>query len=477
MTPANTIFFLSDEHTREALGCSGHPVVKTPNLDRVASRGTQFTSAYSNSPLCVPARGCLATGRHVHETRYWDNGHPFDGGFPSWGLRLRDAGHPAVAIGKLHYRDGSDANGFSEEIIPLHVVDKVGDLIGLLRSGPAHYEATENYAANIGPGETDYTDYDRRIADAACAWLGAEAPKYRDQTWVLFVSFVSPHFPLIAPPEFFDLYPPDAVPWPRFYDAADRPTHPFFEGLHKAWNYDDYFDEERVRVACAAYYGLCSFLDDNIGKVLAALDTAGLAQDTRVIYSSDHGEMLGNRGIWSTSVMYEESVGVPLVMAGPDIPSNHRVSTPVSHVDLFQTLVESAGVAHVEADRTLPGRSLFDIAKGAEPDRVVLSQYHAGGAVTGCFMIRSGRWKYVHYVGMPPQLFDLEADPLEAHDLGESTEHAEVRARCETELRERLDPEAASAQAFADQAATIAMHGGPDAIVARGDYGYSPAPR
>ena len=477
MEPANTIIFLSDEHTREAMGCSGHPLVKTPNLDRMANRGTRFSSAYCNSPLCVPARACLATGRHSHQTRCWDNAHPFDGATPSWSSRLRDAGHAVVAIGKLHYRDSKEANGFSEEIIPLHVVDGVGDLIGLLRSGPMHYEATHRYADDAGPGESDYTDYDRRIADAACAWIRDKSLRHLKQPWVLLVSFVSPHFPLTAPPEFFDLYESAEVPWPRAYSATERATHPFYKGLHKAWNYDDYFNEERVRTARAAYFGLCSFLDDNIGKVLSALDAVGGSDDTRIIYTSDHGEMLGNHGIWGTSVMYEESVGVPLVVAGPGVPEHQCVPTPVSHIDLFQTILDSTDVALCEEDSRLSGRSLIDIANGAESERSVFSQYHAGGSLTGCFMIRTGPWKYIHYVGLSPQLFDLETDPFETHDLGESAAHSCVRARCERLLRDVVDPDEASAQAFADQAATITRHGGAEAIAARGDFGHTPAPR
>lgn len=476
MKGTNFIFFLSDEHTREALGCYGSPIVKTPNLDRLAASGTRLTSAYTASPLCVPSRAALATGRYVHEIRCWDNGHPFEGQFPSWMSRLRDSGHHTVAIGKLHYRDSRDANGFSEEIIPLHLVAGTGDLIGLLRRGPAHYGATENYAKNAGPGESDYTDYDRRIRDAACDWLAKEAPKHGDKPWVLFVSFVSPHFPLIAPPEFYELYPHDRLPSPRLYARHQRPQHPFFEGLTRAWNYDDYFDAERVRVAQAGYYGLCSFLDDNIGRVLKALEDSGLAANTRILYSSDHGEMLGNRGFWSTSVMYEESVGVPMIVAGPGIPRGRSVSTITSLVDCYPTLVEGLGEELTAEEQQLPGRSLIAVATGHKPQRTVLSEYHAGGAVTGCFMIRVDQWKYVHYVGFTPQLFDLQADPLEEKDLGEDPRYADVLARCDATLRAIVDPEVVNKQAFADQAATIAKHGGEEAILKRGDYGYSPAP-
>ncbi len=313
MRATNLLFILSDEHTRGALGCYGHPLVKTPNLDRLAARGTRFTCAYSNSPLCVPSRAALATGRYAHQTRCWDNGHPFDGSLASWGSRLKATGHRVTAIGKLHYRDSRDENGFSEEILPRHVRDGIGDLFGLLRTDPVSYgKIPESLARDAGPGESNHTTYDRAIAEAACDWLRNEAAKYSRMPWLLFVSFVSPHFPLIAPPEFYDLYPLDRIPWPRRYAAEERPTHPFFEGLNKAWNYDDYFDEERVRVARAAYYGLCSFLDHNVGKILGTLEDCGLIGNTRIIYSNDHGEMLGVTNRYIRKLL-------PLGFLAPDI--------------------------------------------------------------------------------------------------------------------------------------------------------------
>ena len=475
--PANLLFIMSDEHTRQALGCYGSSFMKTPNLDRLAGRGTRFASAYNNSPLCVPSRASLATGRYAHQTGCWDNGHPWDDSIPGWSHRLRQAGHRTVAIGKLHYRSTEDDNGFDEEIIPMHVRYGIGDLFGLLRDDPPSYGMIPaSLARDAGPGESNHTDYDREITRTACDWLRDDAPKWRDKPWVLFVSFVCPHFPLIAPQEFFDLYSADEVPWPRLYSPEERSDHPAIIALNKSWNYDDYFDAEKVRIARAAYYGLCSFLDHNVGQVLAALDDGGLTADTRIIYTSDHGECLGNRGIWSTSVMYEESVGVPLIVAGADLPEGAVVETPVSLVDCYPTIVEGVGETLSEADCALPGRSLIDLASHDEPDRVVFSEYHAGGSITGFFMVRNGHWKYVHYEGLAAQLFDLEADPGEEKDLANDADYADVRAACEAKLRTIADPEAVNARAFADQRATIMRHGGVDVVRERGHPGEHTVP-
>lgn len=263
MEPKNLLFVMSDEHTRKALGCYGSEIVQTPNLDRLAAKGTRFSSAYSNSPLCVPSRASLATGRYVHEIGCWDNGHPWGGTESGWGHRLRETSHRSTSIGKLHFRSSEDNNGFDEEILPMHVRFGVGDLIGLLRKNRTTYPSTKTaaqagepvisgpamMAEAAGAGETNHSDYDLRIADAACKWLRNRTRRNGDKPWLVLVSFVSPHFPLIAPREFYDLYPHDKIPMPIQYGMEERPSHPTVVANRDIWNYDDYFDEAKVRRA------------------------------------------------------------------------------------------------------------------------------------------------------------------------------------------------------------------------------------
>ena len=474
--PKNLLFIMSDQHGPSFMGCSGHPMVKTPNLDRLAARGTRFENAYTNCPICVPARASVATGRYVHDCGYWDNADPYDGAVEGWGHRLIAQGHTVVSIGKLHYRCEDDPTGFSEQVIPLHVVDGVGDLIGLIRDDLPERKAAAKYARDTGRGESSYTNYDRNIADAAVKWLSEDAARHTDKPWVLFVSFVCPHFPLIAPEEFYDLYPEDQVPWPDLYDEAGRPTHPYYQAMRECINYDKYFDEAAVRRAVAGYFGLCSFVDHNVGKVVDALEAAGLAGDTRIVYTSDHGEALGKRGLWGKSTMFEESAAVPLIMAGPDVPAGRTVSTLTSLVDSAPTIMECVGAKPAPADATLPGRSLFEIAAGADPGRTAFSEYHAAASMTGTFMLRDGNYKLVYFVGLEPELFDLEADPDEVRNLAGLPEFADVLARMKARLRDICDPEEVDRRARADQAATIAKHGGREELLKRGDFGYSPAP-
>ena len=476
MKPTNLLFIMSDEHSRRVLGCYGHPMVRTPHLDQLAARGVRFTDAYCNSPICVPSRASFATGRYVHKIRFWDNAFPYDGSIPSWGHRLISAGHQVVSIGKLHYRSTNDNNGFDQEIMPLHVVDGVGDLLGLIRDDLPVRKAALKLAEEAGRGDSSYQGYDDRITAAAQDWLRDRAQTPTPKPWVLFVSLVCPHFPLIARPEFYDLYPEDQIPWPALYDTAARPDHPFIRAISECMVYDKAFDERRVRRAIAAYLGMVTFLDANIGKVLSTLQDCGLANDTRVIYTSDHGDNLGTRGLWGKSTMYEESAGVPLIMAGPDVPQGFVCHAPASLVDCYPTILSCVGAPAHPDDHDLPGSSLFDLARGVVPQRTMLSEYHAAGAATGAFMIRKGSFKYVHYVGMRPQLFDLDADPQETRDLGADPGYRGLVADCEAELRRVVDPDAVDRLARADQSARIAAHGGREALLRRGSFGYSPVP-
>jgi choline-sulfatase len=482
MKAANLLFILSDEHSRRVLGCYGHPMIKTPNLDRLAASGVRFTDAYTNSPICVPARAALATGRYVHRIRFWDNGIPYDGSVATWHHRLRDAGHEVVSVGKLHFRSSDDDNGFTEEVMPLHVVDGIGDPLGWLRDPLPERRAALRLANDAARGDSTYQQYDDRITAAAVDWLKAHAPQANkngagDKPWALFVSLVCPHFPLIARPEWYELYPEDKVPRPALYEADERqPDHPYIAAIRRCQVYDRSFDDAKLRRALAAYFGLVSFVDDNVGKLMQALETSGLAGTTRVLYSADHGDNLGTRRLWGKSTMYEEAAGVPMILAGPEVPRGFVCREPVSLVDAFPTAVACVGLEPHPDDRDLPGASLFDVARGIAAPRTILSEYHATGAATGAFMIRKGRFKYVYYAGMPPQLLDLEADPQETRDLAREPGYAGLVADCETELRRVVDPDAADALAKADQRARIEAFGGREAILKRGSFGYSPAP-
>ena len=474
MKPRNLLVIMSDEHSPKVLGCAGHPVIHTPNLDALAARGTAFGAAYTTSPVCIPARAGFACGKYIHQIGFWDNADAYDGSVPSGHHLLRESGHRVVSIGKLHFRLAGEDHGFSEEQIPMHIYEGKGDLLGLIRDDMPPRGNSKKMIALAGPGESTYTFYDKEICSRAQVWLREQAPRRHAKPWVLFVSFVAPHFPLTAPPEHYYRYWYRELPMPKLYAREQRPRHPYVVDYGRNFNYDDYFESPQdVKKALSGYFGLVSYLDENIGKVLAALREAGLDEDTVVMYTSDHGDNLGARGLWGKSTMYEEIAGVPLILSGPGIAAGNRVDTPVSHVDAFPTILEIAGE---RMPAGYPGVSLIDIANGAKPDRTVLSEYHGMGSSTGAFAVRVGKWKYVHYAKYGPQLFDLECDPDEIRDLAGDPGHADALAQCRRKLYAICDPAEVDRRARARQAELLALNGGREAVIKRGDFGFTPAP-
>ena len=471
MKPQNFLFILSDQHHRMASGAYGHPVVQTPHLDALAARGTRFQNAYTNCPICVPARASLATGRYVHQVGYWDNGHPFDGAIPSWHQRLRDQHFRCDSIGKLHFKGQGTDHGFSDEVEPLHVVDGTGDVLGCLRDNPPFRDKHDELAKG-GPGDSTYLQYDARCSEHALRWLAEH--KDDDKPWAVFLNFVCPHPPYIAPPEFYQQYKLDDVPLPPQWTPDTWPLHPAIDYFRRFFNFSEGQDEETIRRVTAAYYGTTSYLDQQIGKVLGGLADSGLTDTTRVLYSSDHGECLGARGLFGKFTLYDEASAVPMIMAGPDVPEGKVVKTPVSLIDSFPTALECLGAKQVDED--LPGRSLWRIAQEDDRERTVFSEYHALGTKHGTYMLRNARYKYNYYVGGPPQLFDLEADPSESHDLSGDGLYGSMLRDFEAELRQLLDPEAMDEQALASQRAIVEAAGGTEAVIDRGAFDHSPTP-
>lgn len=479
MRPANLIVIMSDEHHPRAMGVAGHPFVVTPNLDRLAVRGTRFDAAVCNSPICVPSRASFATGRYVHALGNWDNAMAYDGSVPGWGHALQRAGHRVDSIGKLHYRNGEDPTGFDRQYHAMHIYGGHGMVWGALRGGEADFtERAHTMMEPIGPGMSKYNVYDDRIASEAERWLADAAASPEAPPWVLYLGFVAPHFPLTVPQEFLDLYPVERMPRPRLHPKDGHPRHPWLERSHAMNPIDDALDDARRLLATACYYGLCSWVDRMVGRVTDALDRTGLVDTTRVIYTSDHGDNIGARGLWGKSTHYDDAVGVPMIIAGPGIAAGRVCRTPVSLVDLAPTILDAVGAHPTDwAAVELPGRSLFSIA--AEPDdmaRTVFSEYHAFASPSAAFMLRNGRWKYNHYVGYEPELFDLEHDPDEAHNLAADPAHAAMRNAMEAQLRAMLDPDAVDAEAKAAQAALVARFGGPQVAANIGAAGATPAP-
>ncbi len=465
MQPTNLLFICSDEHQAAATGCYGNPIVQTPHLDRLAAGGTRFDNAYTNCPICVPSRGSLATGRYVHDIRLWDNAFPYTGSHPAWGHRLQAQGYRADSIGKLHYRRAEDDDGFSEKIDAMYVAEGIGELISCIRENPPLRKG-RNGILNAGPGESAYLRYDARIADRAEHWLVDHAQD--EKPWALFASFVNPHPPFVAPQECFDLYSVDEMPLPVDWEESDWPRHPALERMRRYFGWEEAFSAEAIRQATATYYAQCTYADQKIGQVLTSLERNGLADSTRIIYTSDHGAMVGARGLWGKFTLYDDSCAVPLIVAGPDVPAGKVVQTPVSLVDCFPTILEAVGAERHPDDAALPGESLWQIADGPERERVVFSEYHAAGSRHGAFMVCDGHTKLVHYHNELPHLFDLDNDPQERVNLADLPAHQPLRQKMEAHLYGIVDVDAIDRLAKADQVAKLAEWGGEEAVLRRG---------
>jgi len=467
------LLLFSDEHRHDALGCAGHALVKTPHLDALAASGTRFTQAYTPSPICVPARASLATGQYVHQNRCWSNAQAYSGEPVSWGHHLISQGHAVDSIGKLHYRGGDTDNGFANEILPMYIRDGVGWIKGLLRDHEAFFDVS-SYVREIGPGHDRYTDYDLGVTRSACQWLQNSASKSEGKPWTLFVSWLRPHYPLICPPEYLERYPLEQMDEARFTSSNELPVHPVTQTLRRHFNYDDAFDEQSRQIARASYYGLCSFLDAQVGQVLDTLDATGQADNTLVIYTSDHGDHNGDRRLWTKMTLFDEAARIPMIVSGPDIGRGHETDTLASLVDIYPTILETLGASGDSIER--PGVSLSSLATDAVPNRSILSEYHDGGSPVGMFMLRTGRWKYNYYPGYAPELFDLGADPNELNDLALDPSYADVLARCHHALTAIVDPDAANQTALADQAKRIAELGGVERIMASEEFDHTPVP-
>lgn len=478
MDEMNLILVISDQHNSRILGYAGNREIQTPNLDAMAKGGVYFRSAYCASPLCVPARASLATGQYVHRIGAWDNASPYLGVPKSWGHVLQARGTKVTTVGKLHYRRVDDDTGFTDQLVPMHVKDGVGALASLVRDRRGQSKQMVKVLNEAGPGESEYTAYDRTVGDTARQWLYDVGSKLKDP-WVLVVGFVAPHFPLVAPKKFFDLYSEVDVKLPTAHDGN---PHPVIGELRAIKGLDFDVSDETLLRAKRAYYGLTSFLDNQIGQLLSTVEELNLCERTRVMYTSDHGEMLGEHGIWGKSVLYEGSVGIPLILKGPDQPAGLVVDEPVSGVDIFPTVLEALGASFDL--NGFPGMSLWRYSSTrdgldfqVQQDRAVFSEYHGGGAPVGMYMIRCGKWKLIYYVGADSELFDLENDPNESYDLSHTTEGARVVQRMESSLRSIVDPEEVDARAKHDQNLLLESHGGIESILSTDRFFHTPVPK
>ena len=444
----NIVFLFSDEHAGAVMGNSGHPVVRTPHLDRLSEQSYTFDNAYCNYPICTPSRLSMLTGRYPHQIGAWDLGVIPDRQYPTWGDYLTEAGYETVLCGRTHFNGTDRLHGFSHRL--LDDLPRWCNRNGRPpRRTPDARRGSNSHVTECGPGDHEHTKYDRNVTDLAVDFLHEKAASPDDKPFLLYCGFMHPHFPLIALPEFLSQYDPDTLELPETWNEPLESQHPIIQHHRWAWRNDIPPPESVVRCALASYYALVSSLDAQIGRILEAIDASPLHEDTIVIYTSDHGEMAGHHGIWQKQCFYEPAVRVPLMLRLPS-DEKGRVAENVSLVDVLPTLLEIAGL---EVPSDLPGESLLEIAQHQAngTTRAVLSEYHHMGMLNAGFMLKRGNYKLCHYVGSEPQLFNVEVDPLENDDLASKPEYTAIRDEMEVALRAVVNPEQEDARAKENQ--------------------------
>ena len=448
------LVLMTDEHGAQFSGTYGHPFVATPAMDRMAVEGVTFDAAYCNNPLCVPSRLSFMTGRYTHNCRGWDNASPLGQDAPTWPHLLRTQGYEVVLSGKMHLVGADHLHGFERQL--------ARDLHSELHIPPGNWqdgvpEAAAPWAGVVGPypgeatgpGRTPEIDADDAAVDAALQFVaersgGAPELRAKRRPFALCVGLIAPHYPFRVPEPFFSQYWPAEADLPHLPQGHLESLPPASRRLRRAFGFWGHSDEQVSR-ARAAYYGLVSYADDKLLQLLAALDTNGLAGSTVVVHTSDHGEMLGEHGLWRKMSFYEQSVRVPMQIRWPGCSTaGRRVTECVSLVDLTATLAEVAGV---DAERRqsvgLDGCSVTSLLSGGDAtwEDAAFCELTSHGTDRPRAMLRRGSWKLCLSGGDPleSELYDLAADAGEFHNLSGSAEVRDVERGLERELLERWD--------------------------------------
>jgi choline-sulfatase len=462
-TPAarpNVLVVMFDQVAPTALGAYGNPVTHAPTLDRLAREGVVFDAAYSNSPLCTPARYCMMTGQLPSATRGYDNAAYLASTIPTFAHHARIAGYRTVLDGKMHFVGADQLHGFEERRTTDIYPADFGWTPDWLQPDERIDWWFHNMDSVTQAGVAEVTNqlrYDDEVGHQGVRALHDLARSDDDRPWLLVVSFTHPHDPYVTRGRYWDLYEGKQIPLPQV-TADDVPLDPHTARLRKVSAMDEVqITDDDVRNARRAYYGNISYLDEWTARLTGTLDALGVADDTVVVLLADHGDMLGERGLWYKMNFFEGSARVPLVVHSPTRFAPKRVSAPVSLVDILPTITDLAGVEEPAGPDTLAGRSLLGLLEGGADDgpaeeREVVGEYMGEGAIAPIVMIRRGDLKYVHSPVDPDQLYDLEVDPHERVNLAADPDWS---ARVK-EFRDRVDRDwdmdALFADVVADQA-------------------------
>ncbi|MXZ68080.1 MAG: choline-sulfatase [Acidimicrobiia bacterium] len=474
----NILMVMADQLAPHFTGAYEHALVRTPAMDSLVERGARFDSAYCPSPLCAPSRFAMMAGQPVSAIGAWDNGAEFPASIPTLAHYLRLSGYRTTLSGKMHFVGPDQLHGFERrlttDIYPADFAwtpewESYDDRID------KWYHGMDSLAEAGLASATYQIDYDEEVGFAAVRHLYDMARDTDERPFFLVASFIHPHDPYVARPEWWNLYNHDHI------DLPDVPPHhsldPHTRRIRRAVQAESVgYDEAGCRNARHAYYANTSYFDSWVGALLGVLTETGQIDDTVVIVTSDHGDMLGDRGTWFKMSFFERSARVPLIMAGPDIVQR-AVPNACSLLDLLPTLLDIGGGGRPwpELAAVPAGRSLWESAAGGrDPVDETTCEYMAEMTTHPMFMIRRGRHKYMHCDTDPPLLYDLEADPLERDNLAEDPDHADLVSGFAAEVTERWDSNAIRERVLASQRTRQLLQ----AAMATGDpvsWDYAPA--
>ena len=449
----NFLILMADQLTSSALPAYGNPVAKTPHIDALAAGGVVFDSFYCNSPLCAPSRFSFLSGRQVSAIGAYDNAAEFPAQVPTFAHYLRHAGYQTVLSGKMHFCGADQLHGFEERLTTDIYPADFGWTPDWTRFDhrPSWYHSMDS-VTQAGPcTRTNQTDFDDEVVYQARQKLFDMARSKDRRPFCMLASMTHPHDPYVIPQAYWDRYAGVEIDMPRVRMDAEQ-LDPHSRRLRHVCGLDlQPVNETQMRAARRAYYGSVSYVDDQIGVLLAALADSRFADNTIVLLLADHGDMLGERGLWYKMSFFEPACRIPLIVHAPGRFAARRVAGSASLVDILPTLCELAGRGAAEYATPLDGNSLLAQLAGAAAKDEVIGEYLAEGAVAPLVMIKRGRYKFVHSPVDPEQLYDLAEDPDEVRNLAPMPQHAARVQEFLGQVSRRWDMSALQAEVIASQ--------------------------
>lgn len=436
----NFVFITSDQHNAKYLGFMGHPFIKSPNLDKIASKGIVFTNNYCGNPLCAPSRSSMMTGMYASDVNSFCNSTVYDGSYPTWSKRLRDVGYYCWATGKQDLNPAIDLGFIEDNVDHGHASDP--DITSLFRR-PCIYRVGEREIID-GESRTERS-IDEGYMKRALNFIKNESIKL-NRPWICYVGFHMPHPEFVGLEKYYNDYLSQVEPVEVSIEELEKLPLPYQE-LRNFKRISTPIPKERMRRAMAAYFAMITELDEYIGELYRAIEETEQLDNTYFIYTSDHGESLGEHGLWLKNNLYDVAAKVPLVILGPGLGQGKYIDQPVGHVDLVATILELAGINNV---KDLRGTSLLPLIGGQldKAPEFVYAESHSEGNPTGSCMIRKGDWKLIHFSYYGDILFNMKEDPDEKNNLINDPTYKEIAEELRKLLYSKVNPEEITDRAF-----------------------------